>query len=117
MGEKKEEEEEKENEEEEKEKEEKDGKEEQDMELTKENFSKRRRTRSECAYCSRSCSEANDFKSDEGLPLKSPTRLDLTNEENWTRVERGRFAKMVERTRAAGEIIRASSSPRTVPVA
>ena len=61
--------------------------------------------------------EANDFKSDEGLPLKSPTRLDLTNEENWTRVERGHFSKMVERTRAAGEIIRASSSARTVPVA
>ena len=61
--------------------------------------------------------EANDFTSDEGLPLKSPTRLDLTNEENWTRVERGHFSKMVERTRAAGEIIRASSSARTVPVA
>merc|ERR1711962_579650 len=102
---------------EEKEKEEKDGKEEQDMELTKENLSKNRRTRSECAYCSRSCSEANDFTSDESLPLKSPTRLDLTNEENWTRVERGHFSKMVERTRAAGEIIRASSSARTVPVA
>ena len=61
--------------------------------------------------------EANDFKSDEGLPLKSPARLDLTNEENWTRVEGGRISKMVERTRAAGEIIRASSSARTVPVA
>jgi len=138
--EKKEEEEKKEKEEEEKKKEEKekeenDGKEEQDMELTKENFSKRRRTRSECARCSRSCSvsfsslvcslssclffpaEANDITSDEGLPLKSPARLDLTNEENWTRVERGRFSTVMERTRAAGEIIRASSSARTVPVA
>ena len=61
--------------------------------------------------------EANDITSDEGLPLKSPARLDLTNEENWTRVERGRFSKMVESTRAAGEIIRDSSSARTVPVA
>ena len=61
--------------------------------------------------------EANDFTSDEGLPLKSPARLDLTNEENWTRVERGRFSTVMERTRAAGEIIRASSSARTVPVA